>query len=234
MKKSIYVLGTLLSALMVLFSACEDDAVNASREAIVPEISIEGNSVIVWERGEQFVEPGYTASFAGQDYTSRVEVKGFLNVNKTGSYPLKYIIKTDDGLFAFANRLVIIPNNAPSPLASGAYGIDGTKSHRINAAGTVTTYGGNFSIYLYQTANDGEFYVSDFLGGYYDQRAGYGSSYAASGTMKVDQDGNFTLIDSKVPGWQDGLTGLSGSISETGEISWSAIYAGMTFNVVLK
>lgn len=49
----------------------------------------------------------------------------------------------------------------------------------------------------------GIFKVSDFFGGYYDQRAGYGSSYAMGGYFQLLADNSLVQLSSYVPGWGD-------------------------------
>ena len=73
--------------------------------------------------------------------------------------------------------------------------------------------------------------VDDLLGGWYCQRAGYGTKYAMSGVLGVAEDGTLTLIDSYVPGWGDGLDSFEGKFdAATSTINFVCVYAGsLTF-----
>lgn len=72
-----------------------------------------------------------------------------------------------------------------------------------------TIYNSNCTIRITDNL-DGTYHVSDLLGGYYDQRAGYGSSYAMGGEISIVDDGTVILVDSYVRGWDDSLLGLTG------------------------
>jgi hypothetical protein len=100
--------------------------------------------------------------------------------------------------------------------------------------GTLTPYSG-YQIIILQTA-PGVFYVSDFLGGYYDKRAGYGAKYAAVGYFKLNDDNSISLVSSHVDGWSDELAALNNASYDPSSkmISWVANYANMNFYVKLK
>lgn len=70
-------------------------------------------------------------------------------------------------------------------------------------------------------AAPGIFYVSDMMGGYYDQKAGYGSSYAMTGYFQLLADNSLVLLSSSVEGWGDSATGFKDGKYDpaTGEIS---------------
>lgn len=74
----------------------------------------------------------------------------------------------------------------------------------------------------------GFFYVSDLLGGWYEQIRGYGSSYAMTGYISLNSDDSITLLSSYVRGWGDGLDGMwDGEYDpETETISYETWYAG--------
>ena len=88
-----------------------------------------------------------------------------------------------------------------------------------------------------EKAAPGLFYISDLLGGYYDQGRGYGSQYAMTGYIQLLSDNTIKLLSSHVDGFGDSLDSMeNGKYNpETGEISFDVAYAGqMTFHVVLK
>ena len=93
-----------------------------------------------------------------------------------------------------------------------------------------TAYGKNFQVLVIDNG-DGTISVDDLLGGWYCQRAGYGTKYAMSGVLGVAEDGTLTLIDSYVPGWGDGLDSFEGKFdAATSTINFVCVYAGsLTF-----
>lgn len=230
MKKIVYI--SLLLTVVFSLESCKKEAPNLSKEASIPTVTLKGNGVLVWSYGTPFVEPGYSAKVDSTDISNKVKIKGYLDVNKMGKYTLKYMVKTADGAFASDDRIVIIPNPTASPLVSKEYVVDADKTYRVRN-GTKTEYG-DLNIYLYQTENDGEFYVSDFLGGYYDQKSGYGSAYRMSGYLKVNADNTLSLVSSSIPGWGRKLSDFSGTVSPDGSVAWKAVFAGMDFNLFLK
>ena len=77
---------------------------------------------------------------------------------------------------------------------------------------------------------DGTYSVDDLLGGWYCQRAGYGTSYAMEAVISIDGDGALTCSYSYVPGWGDGLDDFEGSFdAATSTFQFTAVYAGMDF-----
>ena len=82
----------------------------------------------------------------------------------------------------------------------------------------------------------GIFYVSDLLGGFYDQGYGYGGTYAMTGYINVKEDGTIVLLTSHVSGWGDSLDGMEDGVyhSDTKTLNWTAMYAGKyIWNIVL-
>jgi hypothetical protein len=73
----------------------------------------------------------------------------------------------------------------------------------------------------------GFFYVSDFFGGYYDQKAAYGATYAMTGYVKLNPDNTIGVVSSSIKGWGDSLTGLAGGVYNPTEKSlyWEAGYS---------
>ena len=86
-------------------------------------------------------------------------------------------------------------------------------------------------------AAPGIFKVSDFFGGYYDQRAGYGSSYAMGGYFQLLADNSLVQLSSYVPGWGDSTDYCEDAVYDaaSGTISFRVGYAGvMEFTIILK
>lgn len=150
---------------------------------------------------------------------------------KPGYYTVTYSAVNEDGFSASKTRYVLVAD--ADDKASGYY-VTSPQSFRMSS-GTQTFYGNSYSVTVYGDGT-GTYHVSDFLGGWYDQRAGYGSSYACPGEFSLDGDGNVTLINSSVAGWGDSLSSLDNGVFDeaTQTFSWVAMYAGMEFHVTMS
>ena len=223
MKKNI--LYTMLFALVALvMTSCGDKkSEGKSRITYYPSIELLGDSYLVWEKGVAYEEPGYKSDLNGEDVTSQVTVSGAVDVNKSGIYTLTYTtVKNEDGFDASASRTVVVLDS--SSKVEGFY-INQATSNRNG-----TAYGKNFEVLVIDNG-DGTVTVDDILGGWYCQRAGYGTKYAMAATLAIAEDGTLTLIDSFVPGWADGLDSLEGTFDfATSTFNFVCVYAGsLTF-----
>jgi uncharacterized lipoprotein YehR (DUF1307 family) len=223
MKKNI--LYTMLFALVALVMAsCGDKkSEGLSRITYYPSIQLKGDSYLVWEKGVAYEEPGYVSELNGEDVTSQVTVSGAVDVNKSGIYTLTYTtVKNSDGFDASASRTVVVLDSSSA--------IEGFYMNQATSNRNGTAYGKNFQVLVIDNG-DGTISVDDLLGGWYCQRAGYGTKYAMSGVLGVAEDGTLTLIDSYVPGWGDGLDSFEGKFdAATSTINFVCVYAGsLTF-----
>lgn len=223
MKKNI--LYTMLFALVALVMAsCGDKkSEGLSRITYYPSIQLKGDSYLVWEKGVAYEEPGYVSELNGEDVTSQVTVSGAVDVNKSGIYTLTYTtVKNSDGFDASASRTVVVLDSSSA--------IEGFYMNQATSNRNGTAYGKNFQVLVIDNG-DGTISVDDLLGGWYCQRAGYGTKYAMSGVLGVAEDGTLTLIDSYIPGWGDGLDSFEGKFdAATSTINFVCVYAGsLTF-----
>ncbi|HOQ31718.1 MAG TPA: DUF5011 domain-containing protein [Candidatus Hydrogenedens sp.] len=64
----------------------------------LPTLTMEGPSLLAWQVGEPWVDPGYTAEdYCWGDVTALVEIDGVVDVNTPGSYLLTYTPKDGSG-----------------------------------------------------------------------------------------------------------------------------------------
>jgi hypothetical protein len=226
--KILYKYGLLILSVFFFF-ACEKETEGLSRVTYYCDLELKGNSVEFAALGGTYNEPGWEAYENGEDVSGAVVVTGTVNTGVAGLYKLTYSVNNTDGFPKIATREVVVYDVSPSPMASGFY----TVSRNSNRNG-VTLYGRDFTILIYQV-RAGVFYVSDLFGGYYDQRAAYGSSYAMTGHITLANNNTITLNDSHVDGWGDSLDGMTKGVYDpaTKTVSWTARYAGAyDFNVI--
>ena len=223
MKKNILFAMMLAVFGLVLTSCGDKDSEGLSRFTYYPTIELEGDSYLVWEKGVAYEEPGYSSTLNGEDVTSQVTVNGTVDVNKSGIYTLTYnTVKNEDGFGASATRTVVVLDSSSN--------IEGFYINQASSNRNGTAYGKAFEVLVIDNG-DGTITVDDILGGWYCQRAGYGTKYAMSATLGVAADGTLTLIDSYVPGWGDGLDKLEGTFdAATSTLNFVCVYAGsLTF-----
>lgn len=202
MKKYISILAVGLAILSL--GACSKDTEGLTGITYYPVIELQGPINDMAVAGTPFVDPGYSASLNGEDYTSEVVVTTNMDLNnpKPGYYSISYSATNSDGFSATAVRYVLIASN-DDPV-SGYYTTNTDSFRDYNG----TVYYGGYPVIVYANG-DGSYHISDLLAGWYQYRAGYGAAYALGGELSIDADGNIELLDSYLSGWGDSASGLT-------------------------
>lgn len=223
MKKIIY---SLLVILAVSFVSCDDSSEDHSKITYFIDLELEGDEVLAWKKGIPYEEPGYIAISGDEDLSSEVVVTGTADINNIGVYKLSYSIANEDGFANTKVRTVVVCDPTPSELESGAYIVSKDSYRDYNGQ---TAYNRDFPIIIYQV-EPGVFYTSDFMGGWYDQRAGYGPDYAMVGHFELNADNTLNPVDSYVVGWGDSMEGMTGEYNtSTQTIVWDVEYTDSPF-----
>mgnify|MGYP003292550304 FL=1 len=232
MKKKLLTIKMLFVGTIVMLSSCNKISTEGETSiTYYPTLSLEGESVIVVDKGTQFTEPGYSAILNGIDVTENVVVTSNIDVNKSGFYTITYTITNADGFAKNASRQIIVMDLEDKIEGFYTTTLD---CYRMSSAGR-TDYGKEFDLTILSNG-DGTYTINDMLGGYYEQRAGYGSLYAMEGVFEINADGTIVGISGNVAGWGDSMDSLDdGTYDEaTKTISWKVVYAGMDFYVTMK
>lgn len=223
-----------LTVAFTFMCSCEDEtSQDVSKITYYATLELKGDKVLFWDLNEEFVEPGYTAEMKGEDVTDMVDINGSVDVTKAGIYELNYSVTNEDGFKTSQTRTVMVADPTPSVITSG-YWCNTPESSCSNSSSSAT-YGKPYSIIILQL-EPGVFYISDFLSGWYEQRAGYGSAYAMVGKFKLESDNTITALESSVAGWGDSMDALTDGKydSNTGKIQYKIGYAGvLNFNIEL-
>lgn len=225
----------LITCAILGFSGCNN--ITTEDPSIITffiQMELQGDEVMFVTQGTAFVDPGVVAIQDGNDVSSIVKVKSNLDINKIGMYEILYTATNEDGIANSLTRTVCVYDGTPSTLVSSVYYTDKNSSRSYN--GATVTFGKSYPVIIYQT-EPGVFFVSDFFGGWYDKRAGYGSSYAMVGKFRLNKDNTITYISSSIDGFGDSLTGLNNGKLDTTTvtISWEALYVnGMVFHLTLN
>lgn len=217
-----------------LTSCGDDEELTDSRLTYYAVLDMQGDAFTIAPIGQPYVDAGCKATLKGEDYTSHVVASGVedVDVNTPGFYYITYTAVNADGFEVSAKRTVAVCDPTVTADISGTYTTaEGT--YRLNSAGKQSPYPG-FTVKVRKDA-PGIFYVSDILGGYYDQGTGYGSAYAMKGYFIIGADGSLDILSGDVAGWGDSYESFTeASFDQTaGTINYCVGYAGMEFHVAL-
>lgn len=231
------ILYLIVFAIAVLgLSSCDDESTAGFTDiTYYPTLELLGDASVIVPIGSTFEDPGYVSKLEGVDVSDQVVINSNVDTSTGGVYTVNYAITNADGFDVTASRTVYVADVTPSVIATGMHTVvSGT--HRVNQnSGATTPYSG-YDVLILQI-EPGIFYISDFLGGYYDQRAGYGSNYAMTGYFQLNSDNTLTMVSSYVSGWGDSADDFyTATVNPTtGAISWSVLYAGyLEFNVIMN
>jgi hypothetical protein len=230
-----YIYGLMMCIATLAFTSCEKTSQDNSVITYYVTMELNGDEVVQVPLGSTFVDEGVVATEGSDDITSSVIVDNPVNSNQLGVYTVTYSAINKDGFPSSISRTVVVydPADENNENIEGTYYV-ATGSFR-NYNGTITQYAG-YTVNIIQQA-PGIYYVSDYMGGWYEQRAGYGSNYAMQGYLKQNADNTLDIISGDVAGWGDSYDAFENGVYDpaTGTISWSVQYASVIiFNVILS
>ena len=223
-----------IAAMIFTLTSCSKDTEGMTSITYYPVIEIEGDIYDSATAGVAYTDPGYSATLDGEDYTSNVKVTTSLDYAdpKPGYYTITYSAVNAEGFSASATRYVLVSD--PNDNISGYYTSNPQSFREYNG---VTYYGAAYMIPIYNVGGN-KYHVTDLLGGWYSQRAGYGSDYNLGGEVEIDAAGKITLVESYLEGWGDSANGLTDGVADpaAGTLSWVTDYTeyNMLFHVMLS
>ena len=236
MKKLLNIL-TIFAVTMFIISSCEKNTTteDVSRITYYATLEVLGDPIVIVDKGANYVDAGVYAEQKGDDVTDQVVTTSTVNTSEAGVYSVTYEITNEDGFSVTDSRTVYVADPTPSIISTGVHTTaEGTQRFWFSTKAIVPFSG--LKIVLLQT-EPGVFYISDFMGGYYDQRAGYGPDYAMTGYFQLNGDNTITPISSYVNGWGDSMDYLTNSSVDpgTGQITYKLGYAGlMEFTIIIN
>ena len=222
-----------IAALLFITYSCEKDLTSEGVSKVTTYVTYDltGGATLSIAKGNAFVDPGYKGAEGSKDVTSTVKVNGTVNGMKVGMYKLVYSAVNSDGFISSTERTVFIYDpTAPATDLTGDY------SSGVRRVSPAKSFSG-FTVSIKKLA-PGFFYVSDFLGGFYDQGYKdangnlYGPAYAMTGYMQLNSDYTLTLVSSHVSGWGDSLNKLTNGKYDpaTTGLSWDAFYSASDYD----
>ena len=228
MKKFHYI---FIIALLLLTNSCERDLTSEGVSTMTTYVTLDltGGPTVTFPAGNAYVDPGFKGTEGTQDVTSTVTVTGEVDGNTVGLYTLQYSAVNVDGYSSSVERTVIIYDPAaPATDLSGNYS---SNVHRVTPAETHT----DLQISIEMLA-PGFFFVSDFIGGFYEQGRDYGSGYAVYGYFQLNSDNSISVVSSQTDGGFGGtLDDLTNGKNDpaTQTLTWDAFYLSYDFSVTL-
>jgi hypothetical protein len=217
----------LLAAILFVGFSCEKEleSEGVSRTTTYLTYELTGDPLIFIPKGTAYAEPGVKALEGTTDVSASMKTEGTVDAANVGFYTLVYSATNSDGFASSIKRDVIVYDPAsPATDLSGNYvsGVSRVAPARVYANKNVSI----------KKVGPGVFYVSDFLGGFYDQGFGYGETYAMTGYFILNADNTITDIYSHVEGWGDSLNDLTGGLynSAIQTITWDAFYSPSNYD----
>ena len=224
--KKIFLYGLLFFTASLGLTSCSKDQHTDTRVTNYIILTVNGDEVVYVNAGDTYVDAGCKAEAAGQDVSDKVVTTNPVDTKVIGPYTVTYMATNEDGFSSSANRYVYVGEPLVGTVSPGSY--------RQNSAGTITKWSG-YDIDMLTDGN-GKYWVEDLLGGYYEQRAGYGAAYSMKGFLQVNADNTVDLVGGgDVAGWGDHYDDFKDGKYDpaTKTISYDVVYAGMDFNVIL-
>ena len=225
-----YGLALCLSA-MTLTSCSSDEDHTDTRVTYYINLTINGDEVVYLDANSTYNDAGCKAEANGQDVSDKIIIDNPVDTKNIGPYTVTYSAVNEDGFASQAYRYVYVGTPLTGAVANGSfrqtYNDDGSPKAQVAWSG--------YDIDLLTDGN-GKYWVEDLLGGYYEQRAGYGSSYSMKCYLQVNADNTVDLVGGgNVVGWSDAYDDFKDGKFDpaTNTISYTVVYADMDFNVIL-
>lgn len=226
--KKVFIYGLMLCTAILSLTSCNDDKDQLTDTRITNYVvlTINGDKVVYVDANSTYEDAGCKAELAGEDVSDKIVTINPVNTSEVGPYTVTYSAINADGFGASTSRYVYVGAPLTGTVSEGSF--------RQTKAGAVVNYSG-FDIDMLTDGN-GLYWVEDLLGGYYEQRAGYGDQYSMKGYLQVNKDNTVSLAGGgDVVGWGDSYDDFKNGIydPEKNTISYTVVYAGMDFNVIL-
>jgi hypothetical protein len=214
-------------SVMSLSSCSKDEQHTDTKVTNYINLTINGDEVVYVAANSVYTDAGCKAEAAGQDVSDKIQTTNPVNTSEIGPYVVTYKAVNEDGFASEVNRYVYVGDPLMGSVMTGSF--------RQTKAGAVVNWSG-FDIDMLTDGN-GLYWVEDLLGGYYEQRAGYGDRYSMKGYLQVNADNSVDMVGGgDVVGWQDSYDDFKNGKFDpaTNTISYTVVYAAMDFNVILS
>ena len=180
----------LSAALLVIATGCEKTSKGLTQVINYPVITLLGDNPYVVQLGGGYKEPGFTATLAGEDYTSKVTIDSNVNPDIPGIYAISYSATSPEGYSWTLNRDVYVLN--PGGVANVYISHCKMGSREYKGIPIVIS-----------PVSEGVYELEDICGGYYfaGRYPGYEPTYDFHGEVQfsLNEDGTFNIL--KIGNW---------------------------------
>lgn len=136
--KNIFKTGILALMIATGLSSCDKEDPIGSRVTVYPDMTLNGDAVVVLTEGDSFTDPG-AVSFIGEDPVE-ITTTGSVDPTTPGVYDLYYSSTNEDGFSAQLRRTIIVLSAAPSTVdLSGTFYRNGNPNNIVRLADRIYT-----------------------------------------------------------------------------------------------
>ncbi len=206
MKKNIFLISFLSVLMGFGIVSCEEGDHNVSNTL---HFEVTGGEEYISAIGNDYVDPGVSVTYKGEDLSSEVEVQGVdaVDGHTIGVYNVVYTIRID-GIKIERERTVYVCDPTVTTDISGKYTV-AEGSYRLSGSGVETPYSGY--IVTIKKIAPGFFSIDKLLGGYYVEYV-YDNAYAFlayNANIQLTPSNEIKLVAMTQAYW-----GLDGGIKE--------------------
>jgi len=189
--KKIFLIATVAA---LSLSACDEEtSKDASYVTTYATMELNDSKELFWQMGSPFVDPGVTAFEGDIDLADKVVVDSDVDADEYGQYSINYSAKNSDGFAASISRNVYICEKAAA--MNGVY----TSTIVRDNNGTVSKRG-PFKVVIFGV-EDGNYAITDLIGGWYEFGSSYGPAYAGSGVIKLNPNNTLSVVSADPMAW---------------------------------
>lgn len=231
MKKILFYGLALCLSTMTLTSCSKDEEHTDTKVTYYINLSINGDEVVYLDANSTYNDAGCKAEANGQDVSNMIITDNPVDTKNIGPYTITYRAVNEDGFASEVYRYVYVGTPVTGTVATGSF----RQTFNDDGSPKAQTAWSGYDIDMLTDGN-GKYWIEDLMGGYYEQRAGYGSSYSMKGYLQVNADNTVNMVGGgSVVGWGDAYDDFKNGKFDpaTNTISYTVAYAGMDFNVIL-
>lgn len=190
MKKYILI---LCAAVAVFSTSCTKKTTGLIGRTYFAEIKLQGDNPYVVQLGENYVEPGFTATLNGEDISGEVTTSSTVDTSSPGIYSVTYTATNQDGFSSSVSRDVYVLNPGGIPNVYISHCSYGTRSYQVP--------------FVVKEVSPGVYEFEDLFGGFYcyGRYPGYEPAYDfhCEAIISVTPDNTLVLEDYDT-GWYFG------------------------------
>lgn len=196
MKKiSIYI---TLFAIALMFNACvTDDTSDVSRVTDYAVFELAGDQTILLKKGTEYVEPGATATEAGEPTDVMTDIstgryRGLpFSKDVSDIYTVSYSAVNKDGFLASASRTIVVGESGDL-----VTNLAGVYISSVSRNGSAPAQYQNMEYVLIWEKSPGLYQISDGIGAWYELGRSLGTAYGAPGaTIRVNGPNDFSIAN---------------------------------------